>query len=160
VGENGLRVQSIQMFSGFAPVTLDSKGRMAIPARFRDGITTRCGGNLFGTMDSDEPCILLYPAPDWEGMARRLMRLSGRKPAIRREQRRMVGRAFEMDMDSHGRILIPAKLREKANLTKQAVLVGQGSKFELWDEQGWNDWCDASDDTDDDLPPELESLLI
>ena len=64
------------------------------------------------------------------------------------------------EMDSHGRILIPAKLRDQAGLTKQAVLVGLGSKFELWDEQRWNEWCEKADANDDDLPPELESLLL
>jgi MraZ protein len=148
------------MFSTSAQVTLDDKGRMAIPARFRDGITARCGGSLVATMDNDDPCILLYPAPDWEGAARRLLRLSGNKRAVRRMQRNMVGRVFDMEMDSHGRILIPAKLREQAGLTKQAVLVGLGSKFELWDEKRWDDWCESSDGNDEDLPPELESLLL
>ena len=148
------------MFASSAQVTLDDKGRMAIPARFRDGISARCGGSLVGTMDNDDPCVLLYPAPDWENAARRLLRLSGNKRAVRRMQRNMVGRVFDMEMDSHGRILIPAKLREQAGLTKQAVLVGLGSKFELWDEQRWNEWCEKADANDDDLPPELESLLL
>ena len=148
------------MFASSAQVTLDDKGRMAIPARFRDGISARCGGSLVGTMDNDDPCVLLYPAPDWENAARRLLRLSGNKRAVRRMQRNMVGRVFDMEMDSHGRILIPAKLREQAGLTKQAVLVGLSSKFELWDEQRWNEWCEKADANDDDLPPELESLLL
>lgn len=133
---------------------------MAIPTRFREGIVTRCGGSLVGTMDNDDPCALLYPAPDWEAAARRLLRLSGNKRAVRRMQRNMVGRVFDMEMDSHGRILIPARLREQANLSKQAVLVGLGSKFELWDEQRWNEWCEGSDANDEELPPELESLLL
>ena len=133
---------------------------MAIPTRFREGIVARCGGSLVGAMDTRDPCILLYPAPEWEGAARRLLKLSGNKTSVRDMQRRMIGRVFEMEMDSHGRILIPAKLREVANLTKQAVLVGLGGKFELWDEQRWDEWCEASDANDDELPPELESLLL
>ncbi|MEC9375866.1 MAG: division/cell wall cluster transcriptional repressor MraZ [Pseudomonadota bacterium] len=148
------------MFSSSAKVTLDSKGRMAIPTRFRDGISSRCDGSLVGAMDNDDSCILLYPSPDWEGAARRLLRLSGNKRSVRRMQRNMVGRVFDMEMDNHGRILIPSKLREQANLSKQAILVGLGSKFELWDEKLWDKWCENSDSISEDLPPELESLLL
>ena len=160
VGGNGLRVRSIAMFSSSATVTLDSKGRMAIPARFRDEISARCDGSLVGAMDRKDPCALLYPAPEWEAAARRLLRLSGNKSDVRTMQRRMIGRVFEMDMDSHGRILIPGKLREQAGITKHAVLVGLGSKFELWDAQRWEDWCAASDASDEPLTAELESLLL
>ena len=149
------------MFRGNSKVTLDSKGRMAIPTRFRDDIVQRCGGSLVASMDSHDPCLLLYPLPDWEGMERRLMRLSGNKRSIRRYQRRILGQAFEMDMDGHGRILIPRELRSSAALDRQAILIGQGSRFELWDEEHWKQWLEASSDEDlDDLPPELESLLL
>jgi len=114
-------------------------------------------GGLVATIDRDS-CLLLYPLPDWEEMARRLMRLPGNKPAIRAFQRRLVGRALEMDMDSHGRILISRELREVAGLGKQAMLIGQGNKFELWDESRWLDECSRDDGLE--LPPELESLPL
>jgi MraZ protein len=148
------------MFRGASKVTLDSKGRMEIPTRYRDGIYTRSAGSLVGTIDRDS-CILLYPLPDWEDMERRLMRLPGNKPAIRAFQRRIVGHASEMEMDSHGRILIAKELREFAGLDRQAMLIGQGNKFELWDESRWSDWLDASNGADGlELPPELESLPL
>ena len=80
------------MFRGISKVTLDGKGRMAIPTRYRDGIIARSGGSLVATIERD-PCLLIYPLPDWEEMERRLMRLSGNKPAIRAFQRRIVGHA-------------------------------------------------------------------
>jgi MraZ protein len=148
------------MFRGASKVTLDSKGRMAIPTRYRDGIAARCAGSLVATMDGND-CILIYPLPEWEDLERRLMRLSGNKPAIRAYQRRMVGRAAEVEMDSHGRILICKELREFAGLDKQAMLIGQGNKFELWDESRWNDWLLATGgDDDQELPPELETLSL
>lgn len=148
------------MFRGASKVTLDSKGRMAIPTRYRDGILTRSGGSLVATIDRDT-CLLLYPLPDWEEMERRLMRLSGNKPAIRTFQRRVVGHASEMEMDSHGRILISKELREFAGLDRQVMLIGQGNKFELWDEGRWSDWLDASSGVVGlELPPELESLPL
>ena len=83
------------MFRGASNITLDSKGRMAIPTRYRDEIQSRSSGCLVATIDRDA-CILLYPLPDWEDMERRLMRLPGNKPAIRAYQRRIVGHASEM----------------------------------------------------------------
>ena len=148
------------MFRGASKVTLDSKGRMAIPTRYRDGIASRCNGRLVATIDRD-PFLLLYPLPDWEDMERRLMRLPGNKPAVRAFQRRMVGHAAEMELDSHGRILISKELREFAGLDKQVMLIGQGNKFELWDEGRWAEWMAASNAEDGlELPPELESLPL
>jgi MraZ protein len=148
------------MFRGASKITLDSKGRMAIPTRYRAGISDRSSGSLVATIDKDD-CVLIYPLPDWEDMERRLMRLPGNKPAIRAYQRRLVGHAAEMDMDGHGRILIPKELREFAGLDRQAMLIGQGNKFELWDESRWSDWLDASSGDDGlELPPELESLPL
>ena len=133
---------------------------MAIPTRYRDGISARCGGSLVATMDSND-CILLYPLPEWEDLERRLMRLPGNKPAVRAFQRRMVGRAAEVEMDSHGRILISKELREMAGLDKQSMLIGQGNKFELWDESRWSKWLEeTSGDDGQELPPELEELPL
>lgn len=110
------------------------------------------------TIDRD-PCLLLYPIPDWEDFERRLMRLPGNKPAIRAYQRRLVGHAAEMDMDSHGRVLISKELREIAGLERHAMLIGQGNKFELWDEGRWQQWFEQSNEqVGAELPPELESL--
>jgi MraZ protein len=146
------------MFRGASKVTLDAKGRMAIPTRYRAAVASRCDGSLVATIDRD-PCLLLYPLPDWEDVERRLMRLPGNKPAIRAYQRRMVGHAAEMEMDSHGRILIARELREFAGLDRQLMLIGQGNKFELWDESRWNEWVEMSSaDESLELPPELESL--
>ena len=77
-------------------------------------------------------------------------------------QRIMVGYATEVDIDGHGRILLSRELREFAGLDRQAILIGQGNKFELWDEERWNEIRDAWLNTDDDgdLPPELESLSL
>ncbi len=89
------------------------------------------------------------------------MRLSGNKPAIRAFQRRVVGHAAELEMDSHGRILIARELRDIAGLEKQAMLIGQGNKFELWDEGRWAQWMDDNNAGGElDLPPELESLSL
>jgi MraZ protein len=140
---------------------LDAKGRLAIPTRYRERLAARCDGQLIATVDKDY-CLLIYPYPDWEEIERKLMRLSSMNKKTRRLQRLMVGHATEIDIDGHGRILLSRELREFAGLERQAVLIGQGNKFELWDEERWNTKRDEwlSDEDESDLPAELESLSL
>ena len=149
------------MFRGATKVTLDAKGRLAIPTRYRDRLAARCEGQLVATVDKDY-CLLIYPFPDWEEIERKLVRLPSLNKQARRLQRLMVGHASEIEIDGHGRILLPRELRDFAGLGRQAMLIGQGNKFELWDEESWNEkrdeWLAAEDEAD--LPAELESLSL
>jgi MraZ protein len=151
------------MFRGASKVALDAKGRLAIPSRYRDRIASRADGHLVATIDRDY-CLLIYPLPDWEEIERKLVRLPTLNPKVRRLQRLMVGYATELEMDGHGRILVSRELREFAQLDRQAMLIGQGNKFELWDEERWNtrrdEWLAADDGESADLPQELESLSL
>lgn len=149
------------MFRGATKVTLDAKGRLAIPTRYRERITQRCDGQLVATVDKDQ-CLLIYPLPDWEEIERKLVRLPSLHTRAREMQRIMVGYATEIDVDAHGRILLSRELRDFAGLERQAMLIGQGHRFELWDEERWNERRDAWRNTVDDgeLPPELESLSL
>jgi MraZ protein len=151
------------MFRGASKVALDAKGRLAIPSRYRDRITSRADGQLVATVDRDY-CLLIYPLPDWEEIERKLVRLPTLNPQSRRLQRLMIGYATELEMDGHGRILVSRELREFAGLDRQAMLIGQGNKFELWDEERWNtrrdEWLAADDGESADLPQELESLSL
>lgn len=151
------------MFRGANKVTLDAKGRMAMPARYRETLVDRSEGRLIATVDLADRCLLIYPLPDWEEIERKLMRLPTLNPQARRLQRLMVGHATDLELDSHGRVLVPPKLREYAGLTRQAMLIGQGSRFELWDEQHWNErrdaWLQAGEETGE-LPAELEQLSL
>jgi MraZ protein len=117
---------------------------------------------LIVTVDRDQ-CLLLYPLPDWEEIERKLMRLPTLHPQTRRLQRLMVGHATDLELDGHGRVLLPPKLREFADLARQAVLIGQGNRFELWDEARWNERRDEwlkGEEPGTDLPAELESLSL
>ena len=148
------------MFRGVAQLNLDSKGRLAVPARFRDVLTERCGGQLVVTADSDR-CLLIYPLPDWEPIEQKLMSLSSFNARIRELQRRLVGYAEDVAMDASGRILVPPALREFAQLEKSAVLVGQGNKFELWNKEGWEQLMGRNRGFGGDgLPPELEGFSL
>lgn len=135
---------------------------MVIPTRYRERLAERGDARLVVTIDRDQ-CLLIYPLADWEEIERKLMRLPTLNPQARRLQRLMVGHATEIDLDSHGRLLLPPKLREFGMLTRDAMLIGQGQRFELWDEASWDarrdEWL-AGDEAAGDLPAELESLTL
>ncbi len=150
------------MFRGASKLTLDSKGRMVIPTRYRDRLQERCGGHLVITVDKDQ-CLLIYPLPDWEEIERKLMSLPSFDREARRLQRLMVGHATDLELDAHGRLLLPPNLREFGLLTRDAMLIGQGHRFELWDESRWNERRDewlATESSTTDLPADLEKLSL
>lgn len=162
MGGNGTTSRSSHVFRGATKVTLDAKGRMVMPTRYRDRLLERCEGRLVITVDRDQ-CLLLYPLPDWEEIERKLMRLPTLNEHARRLQRLMVGHASDVELDGHGRVLLPPKLREFARLDRNAILIGQGTRFELWDEQRWDErrdeWLNAEPSAEL-LPPELGSLSL
>ena len=147
------------MFRGATKVNLDAKGRMAIPTRYRERLSARCDGEIVVTVDKDH-CLLIYPLPDWEELERKLVRLPSMNKVARNIVRIMVGYATEVDMDNSGRILVSRELREFAGLDKAAMLIGQGNKFELWDEDSWIEKRDAwlAEDEGGEMPADLESI--
>ena len=148
------------MFRGVTALTLDSKGRLAMPARHREVLQVRAGGKLVVTADSAS-CLLIYAAPDWEPIQDKLMGLSSFNPRTRDLQRLLVGNASDVEMDAAGRILIPAPLRKFASLEKDVALVGQGARFELWDESKWAEQMERSMALDESsIPPELEGFSL
>lgn len=148
------------MFRGTSHLNLDVKSRLAIPARHRDALLERCAGHLVITADADR-CLLLYPLPDWELIQQKLEGLSNLDPRVRELQRRLIGFAVDVDMDSAGRVLISPELREFAQLEKAVVLLGQGKKFELWNRDSWQRRVDGAGGFGaGGLPPELEGFSL
>ena len=117
---------------------------MALPTRFRESLTVASGGKIVVTIDTGEKCLLLYPLYEWEIVQRKLEGLPNIVENARRLQRLLIGHATDVDMDGQGRILLPAMLREFAQLEKKLVLVGQGNKLEIWAADHWqsrmDDW--------------------
>jgi len=157
--KSGTRAVRSIVFRGATKVTLDAKGRLAIPTRYRERLASRCAGEIVVTVDKDH-CLLIYPLQDWEELERKLVRLPSMNKVARNIVRIMVGYATEVEMDSNGRILVSRELREFAALDKDAMLIGQGNKFELWDENAWIEKRDAwlAGNDDGDLPADLESI--
>lgn len=153
------------MFRGINGVNIDAKSRIVMPTRYRERLQLDCKGSMILTIDTEERCLLLYPLPGWEEIEKKLASLPSFNPAARRIQRLLIGHATDVEMDGHGRILLPPLLREYAGLTKHTVLVGQGKKFELWDETHWNEsrnlWLqEESNSSDSALPDEVKSISL
>jgi MraZ protein len=150
----------VRGFRGSSPLTLDAKGRMAIPAKYRERLREHCAGRIVVTVSRD-PCLLVYPLPEWEEVESKVERLSSMDRRIATFKRLLFGRAEDCDMDAQGRILIPPKLRSSVGLDRQVVLVGVVNKFELWDQAAWDELNgqNLEDELKDvDLPEELRTL--
>lgn len=148
------------MFRGIAQLSLDNKGRFAIPSRYRDSLMSFCAGRLIVTADPSK-CLLIYPQPAWEPIEQKLINLSSFDNRIRSLQRLLVGNASDVEMDNAGRVLVSPPLRKFAGLTKNVVLVGQGAKFELWDEEQWDlQMENALDFKEGDMSTELEGFSL
>jgi MraZ protein len=152
------------VFRGVNGVNIDVKGRMVMPTRYRDRLQQDSRGCVVLTIDTEERCLLMYPISAWEEIESKLAALPSFNSAARRIQRLLIGHATEAEIDNHGRILLPPLLREYAGLSKRAMLVGQGKKFELWDDTQWNkrrdEWLDEESNSNDDLPDEVKSLSL
>ena len=148
------------MFQGVAQLNLDGKNRLAIPARYHAMLQAHCAGQLVLTVDADG-CLLLYPQPEWQPIYERLMKLPNVDPRVRNLQRFLVGNAEDVVMDAAGRVLISPTLRSHAALDKRVMLVGQGNKFEIWDEGRWQAQHEKmAGFGDGELPPGLEGFSL
>jgi MraZ protein len=150
-------------FRGVSTLNLDTKGRFAIPTKYRDRLVDLCASPLVITVDKDR-CLLIYPEPTWIEIEKKINDLPSFNNATRILKRLYVGHAHEVEMDGQGRVLLPPKLREFAGLAKKVALVGQGEHLELWDEERWDqqrdDWLVNVNFDELELPPELQSLTI
>ncbi len=147
------------MFRGASAINLDTKGRVTIPTKYRQSLLDDCQGQLVCTVDNQQPCLLLYPLPEWEEIELKLSRLSSMNPHERRMQRLLLGYASEGDMDKSGRFLLGAPLRQHARLDKQIMLVGQFNKFEIWDADVWQQQIDLDIATEQEGKFELTERL-
>lgn len=130
------------MFRGINSVTLDAKGRMALPGRNRETVMVASEGRLVVTIDMRESCLLVYPLNEWETVQAKLESLSNINPQARLLQRLLIGHATDLELDSAGRLLLPAMLRDYASLEKKLVLIGQGNKLEIWSADHWQNRLD------------------
>ena len=147
------------MFQGETAITVDDKGRVAIPGAQRDAVSA-CGTRLVITYNPFEAgCLFLYPQDVWEKVRDQVNALPGSLSAHRRLQRNLVGSAAPVELDANGRISIPSSHRNAVEIDKKAVLLGMGDKFELWSEHARR--ADSQQPIgDDDLTPQMLELKL
>jgi len=153
------------MFRGINTITIDTKGRLAIPTRYRGAL----GGAeekvpLVVTIDTEETCILLYTAAQWQVIENNLQKLPSFNAAARRIQRLLIGHATDVELDANGRVLLPNVLRNYAQLDKDVVMIGQGNKFEVWNKELWESkreqWLVEEAAKTDGLPDEMKTFSL
>ena len=120
------------MFMGEYNHTIDTKGRLIVPSKFREQL-----GEEFVVTRGLDGCLFIYADAEWQVFAERLRALPLTNPSARKFSRSFLGSACSCEVDRQGRILLPAKLREIADLKKDVVLVGVGSRIEIWDKDAW-----------------------
>ena len=125
------------MARGSNYLSLDAKGRMSIPTKHRAALVGDSEGRLVVTISPTDKCLLLYKLEDWNVVEQKLVALPSLNSQTRTLKRMLIGNADDCVMDGSGRILLSEALREFAGISKKAVLVGQGDKYEVWDEAHW-----------------------
>ena len=116
-------------FRGASNLSLDAKGRIVLPARYRERLAEICDSQLVVTIDTDESCLLIYPLNEWEVVEEKINALPGLNKRVKLIKRKLVGYATDIEVNDSGRLLLSAPLRAYAKLDKKVVLIGQGNKF-------------------------------
>ncbi|MCP5153916.1 MAG: division/cell wall cluster transcriptional repressor MraZ [Ectothiorhodospiraceae bacterium] len=125
------------MFRGEFAMSMDPKGRVAVPTRYRERLAEVSAGRLVLTISLLERCLVAYPFPEWQRIESSLENLPGLDPQAQAISHLLIGHANDCDLDSHGRVLVPPPLRDFAGLDKRIKVVGQVRKFEIWDDEAW-----------------------
>jgi MraZ protein len=130
--------ESVPAFSGKYYYTIDPKGRIIIPAPFREIISSNYNPKLYIVNAAFDKCLHIYPQEEWIRLEEKVRQLPGMTEEVKFFKRRVIASAHEVEVDKQGRILIPAALREDAGLISDIVIVGQLEKIELWDRKEWD----------------------
>ena len=141
------------MFMGEYSHTIDSKGRLIIPAKFRE-----CMGESFVVTQGLDGCLFGYADEAWKALEQKVMNLPLSSERARKFSRFILGSAVQAEIDKQGRILLPPKLRNVAHLTKDVVLVGLGDRIEIWNKELWEEKSTYEDTAE--LAEEMEGLGI
>ncbi|MFT4581709.1 MAG: MraZ protein [Gammaproteobacteria bacterium] len=152
------------MFKGFSTISIDAKGRLAIPARHRDQLSNDDSNALVLTLNPWDRCLWLYPSSEWDLIEAKLQGLSDFDREARRTKQIIRGYATDCALDSQGRVLLPPELRKFGRLEKRVAFLGQGNKFEIWDDDTWNaqrdEWLDGVNDRDSSGSAVLNTLSL
>jgi MraZ protein len=152
------------MFRGINAITIDTKGRIALPTRYRAALGAEEKIPLVVTIDTEETCLLLYTAAEWQVIENNLQKLPSFNKEARRIQRLLIGHATDVELDTNGRLLLPTLLRNYAQLEKEVVMIGQGNKFEVWNNALWESrrqqWLAEEASETSGLPDEMKTFSL
>jgi len=149
------------VFFGETTINLDSKGRLAMPMRYRDDLKQQCGNRLVLTYSAfDSGVLWLYLEQEWQRVRDEVMALPSLNSSHRSLQRRLVGSATAVEPDASGRILLPPSLREVTGLEKRIVMLGMGSRFEIWNEDTLNQRRREEANLDETASAEMARLVL
>ena len=140
------------MFIGQYTHSLDSKGRVAVPAKFRSELK-----RAVVTKGLDN-CLFLYPQKEWDKMAAKIASLSIDKSDNRAFSRAILAGAMEVEFDKQGRIILPEYLRKFAGISKNVIIAGLYNRLEIWDEDKWNGYKEESEKNYNNIAEALSSL--
>lgn len=144
-----------EMFLGQYQHSIDAKGRLIVPAKFRDDL-----GERFVVTKGLDNCLFAYPQAEWKVFEEKLKQLPLTNPGARKFVRFFFAGAVECELDNQGRIMVPTHLREYAGLKKDIVSIGVNNRIEIWNKESWNDYSDEEDFISNDLAFEMENLGI
>jgi MraZ protein len=147
------------MYRGVTLLNIDGKSRAAVPTKYREVLMAESSGSIVITAHP-HGCLLMYPRIAWEPIQQKIMQLSSFDKKSSKFQRLLVGYAEDISIDASGRFLISSELRSYSNIEKIAMLVGQGSHFELWSEDRWTQQVQDISGEDDSLPDELGGFSL
>lgn len=156
---DGLQVGKC-VFQGSHSITMDNKGRIAVPAKQRECLVSLCEGRIVMTAHTEDRCVLVYPESEWDVIRPKIEALPTFNKHALRAQRLLIGYATSLELDANGRVLVPPTLRDYAGLDKNLMLVGLGKKLELWSETNWLQSVANMQLDDDALPAEMLSLSL
>jgi len=126
------------VFRGVSSLTMDAKGRVAMPVKYCGELFERAEGKLIVTIDAMQNCLAIYPLDEWQEVECKLCNLPSLNEQASRLQRILISNASDVVLDSAKRILIPSYLRKYADLGKDVILAGQLNRFQLWNEVCWS----------------------
>jgi|TARA_B100000767_G_scaffold243763_1_gene241615 MraZ protein len=148
------------MYRGATILSLDGKSRFAVPTKYREHLLIESNGAMVLTAHP-HGCLLLYPKEAWTPIQSKIMQLSSFDKKSSGLQRLLVGYAEDNIVDGAGRLLISQALRDFAGIQKTIMFVGQGTHFEIWNQEIWNQEINKiSTNEDDDLPEELGGFAL
>ncbi|MDR3349241.1 MAG: division/cell wall cluster transcriptional repressor MraZ [Acidaminococcales bacterium] len=143
------------MFMGEYQHSIDAKGRISFPAKFREQL-----GQAFVATKGQDGCLFIFSTGEWRALEAKLEQLPTSSKHARAVSRFFFSGATELECDKLGRVLLPAKLREHAGLCKEATVIGAGRRVEIWDSGRWDEYNEKSRETVDGIEEELTGLGI